>query len=434
MSDSVDLIVPNNAEFNLRNFPARLPPEAERSFIVNGDMLADQAVFWSVAPRILILPAGFDTDWFADVHTALGVPQPPVIDPQRRTGRLISDLLADASAMTRLRALIGERRTRILCFGVTPGVYQLLATVQGWGVDAELDGPAKSDYWSSVYLDNKLSCLDLAGGVPGFRVPGGITVTTPEELEGALRVVLAQSPRAIVKSMHGISGDGSIVVPRDDPDTFWANLFHDHFLRTFPVFVQRYIEHAEGVGCPAVDIWITEAGVEPPVLSVMTVEVKRYLSVAVGEACVPEDLRDRLRALGYAIGAAAHALGYRGWLCADCLVDRDRELYVTEINARRSGAMHPIALLAQWGDSRAGSVAHSHDSIPVRAAGGYRDRIRPLFERLWAQGIRAVPTAVRGLSRPAPILAATAVADTPAAARAIIADLEARVGEEQLIR
>jgi Pre ATP-grasp domain len=437
MSDSVELIVPNVSEFNLRNFSTRPRKEVERSFVGNGDMLSDQAVFWSVAPRVLVLPGGVDADWFADVHRVLGVERPPVISPVPRTGRLIADLLADDSALTRLRAALGDRHTRIMCFGATPGVYQLLAAVEAWGVDVDLEGPAKQDYWSSLYLDNKLSCLDLAGRVAGFRVPSGITVTTPEELEGALRAVLAHGDRAIVKSMHGISGDGSIVVHRDEVDAFWGNVYHDHFLHTFPVFVQPYIGHAEDAGCPAVDVRVADDGVETVVLSTMTVDVKRYLSVSVGARFVPPDVADRLCALGNAVGAAAHALGFRGWLCADCIVDRDRELYVTEINARRSGAMHPIALVAHRGGESRGLVAHSHDSIPVRPEGGpisYAAHIRPLFEELWSQGVTALPTAIRGLSRSTPIFAATAVTGNPETARAVIADIEGRARAEQLLR
>jgi hypothetical protein len=437
MSDSVDLVVPNVAEFNLRNFSTRLKKEVEQSFIVHGNTLSDQAVFWSAAPRVLVLPEGYDTEWFADVHRVLSVEGPPVISPVPRTGRLIADLLADDSALARLRALIGERRTRIMCFGVSPSVYQLQAAVEAWGIDVELDGPAKQDYWSSLYLDNKLSCLDLAGSVPGFRVPGGITVTTPEELEGALRAVLARGDLAIVKSMHGISGEGSVVVHRDEVDTFWGNIYRDHFLRTFPVIVQPYIGHAKDAGCLCVDVQVVDAGIEAVVSSTFTVDVKRYLSISVGERFVPSDLVDRINALGSSIGEAAHALGFRGWLSADCIVDRDRALYVTEINARRSGAMHPIALLTEWTDRSRGLLAQSHDSIPVRPTGSpisYGAYIRPLFEELWSGGVMALPTAVRGLSRATPIFAATAVTENPDTARAIIADLEVKASGERLLR
>lgn len=423
MTDTVDLIIPNNAEFNLRNFPPRFDRAAEANFLAAGDMLSDQAVFWSTGPRVLVLADGTDPEWFADVHRVLEVDPPPVISPARRTGRLAEDLLADEPALGALRALLTSLRVRIRCVGAAPAMYRLLATIRSWGIEAELDGPAHEDYWASVYLDNKLSCLDLAGRIPGFRVPPGVTVTTPMELEGALGALLSGAGQVIVKSMHGVSGDGSIVVGGAGvtPDVFWANAFHDPFLRTYPLFVQSYLDHAPDVGCPAVDVLVTAAGVGSVVLSTMTVDVKRYESVTVGESCVPADLRAPLRSLGHEVGAAAHALGYRGWLCADCLVDRQRQLYVTEINARRSGAMHPIALLEHWGGGDPGSVAHSHDSIPAGSGPlSYGEHLRPRFDKLWADGHRVVPTAVRGLGRSAPIFAATAVAGDAAAARSLI--------------
>lgn len=437
MADAIDLVVPNIAEFNLRNPALRLDPVVERGFAAVGAKLADQAVFWTDEPRVLVLPAGLDRLWFADVHDVLGLDQPPVVSPIERTGLLLADLLRDGAALgTLLTITAGYRTVRIRCWGVTPEIYQLAAVVRSAGTEVELDGPAEEGYWASLYLESKQSCVDLAARLPGLRVPYGITVANWAELDGALPAVLAQHGRAIVKSLHGVGGEGSTVVRAGvGLDGFWLTANRDPFLRTFPLIVQAYVEHATDVGCPAVDLLVTGAGVATVVLSVMTVDVHRVRAVSVGNGSVPAVLAGPLRELGTTVGLAAAELGYRGWLCVDCVYGRDGALYVTELNARRSGAMHSIALLRRWTGQPDGDAAgtHSDDSVPVRTRTGhggracYRNDIRPLFQRLWTDGVRALPTTVRGLDQPRQEIAVLAAADTAGAARQVVAGIRAEV-------
>jgi hypothetical protein len=435
VSEGIDLIVPNITEFNLRHPSQRFAPAVERAFCDWGTGLADQCVFWSTRRRVLVLPEGVDRLWLEDVHTALGQGVPPVVSPRPRSGLLLQDLLGDGGSLATLRAALdGHDRVRLIIWGATPGVYALAAVVSSWGPEVEVEGTGETRYWAALYLDSKQSCQDLAGHVPGVRVPKTLTVTCDEELAGAVEHVTAVHGRAIVKSMFGVGGNGAAIVGagRRALERFWSTAQREPFFQTYPLLVQEFVERADDRGCPAVDLFIDDGGVRRTVLSSMTVDGHRFRDVAVGTGSVTPDDGGRIRSVGHAMGTAAHALGFRGWFCVDFLVSSAGELYVTEINARRSGAAHAIALLDLFGSPEE-LVTHSDDALPVslRAPVSYAAEVRPVFQRLWAEGVRAFPTTVRGLARSRPSIGLATVGASVGEAQRVAGEVRAALSGQE---
>jgi len=127
MTDIIDLIVPNVADFNLRHPRSALDPATRASYIAAGSARADQCVFWSTGSRVLVLPQGVDRQWLSDVHSALGADLPPVISPAPGTGLLVPQLLLDPVALAGLRRHLAEcRKIRLLSWGATEDLFILL--------------------------------------------------------------------------------------------------------------------------------------------------------------------------------------------------------------------------------------------------------------------------------------------------------------------
>jgi hypothetical protein len=432
MSDVVELIISNSAEYHLRNPSLNLTgDERERVVRFSGTYETEHSVFWSGNPRVLVLPAGWDQQWFDDVHQALDLAAPPVVSPAVRTGLLVEDLLHDGDAQQRLREqLAGYATVRVLLVGPTPETYLLAAMLGGWGLAVELDSVDEDHFWASLYLDSKVSCLDLARQFPDVRVAQGMVVGNWVELRGALGSMVAEHGRVIARTLFGVAGDGSAVVT-DTPGSvsnFLDNASRDSFF-AFPILIQRFVEHAEGIGCPAADILVGEQGVEDIVLCSLTVEHGySFRSVDVGDGALPPVWGERLRQVAHQLGTAAHAMGYRGWMCCDCVAGADDQLYVTEINARRSGSLHAGGLLRLWGAERELTLS-AHFMLPVTEGISYAEQIRPVFQRLWADGVRAYPTSVRALGWPDPIIAVIAAAPTAAEAHQIVAGIKRDIDE-----
>jgi hypothetical protein len=424
MPATIELVIPNMAEYFLRDTALNLTGVMrDRVISFGGTYETEHAVFWSSQPRVLLLPAGFDPVWFADIHRVLGVSEPPTVSPARRTGLLVSDLLHDGEAQQALRGhLAGYDQVRLIMNGPTPVTFSLVALLRGWGLAVELDGIDEDNYWVSLYLDNKVSVLNLAAEVPAMNVAPVITVSSDEELHGAVNLMLARHGRVIARSLHGVAGDGSAVTTAEPSQLarFYETIARDSFF-DYPILVQKFVPHADGIGCPAADILIDDNGVQDIVLCSLTVEGGcSFRSVQVGQGALPTKWSARLTELCHAVGTAARDLGYRGWLCIDCVAGADDKLYITEINARRSGSQHAGSLLRLWHAQNELTIS-AHFMVEVPDGLTYERDIRPVFEPLWQDGVKVYPTAVRALSWPDPILAVIAAAPTADEAEQIVA-------------
>jgi hypothetical protein len=430
MSQTVELIIPNSAEYFLRDPDLNLTGD-ERARVVrfSGTYECEHSVFWSSAPRVLLLPSGVNTLWFKDIHDALGLNPPPYVSPEMGSGLLVEDLLADGAAQQRLRETLADYGlVSFKLVGPTQEIYQLAAIVRGWGHEVELECVPREDYWASLYLDSKVSVLDLAREDSGVPAAPGMIVSNWIELRGAITALQARYGKVIARTAYGVAGDGSGVITGapGSVDAFLDNAARDSFF-AFPILVQKFVEHAPGVGCPAVDILVGDEGVEDVVHCALTVENGyQFRSVDVGDGALPPVWGARVSEVAHTIGRAAHALGYRGWLCADCVAGNDDRLYVTEINARRSGSLHAGGLLRLWGAER--ELTLSADFMMQVPPGiTYEDHIRPVFQRLWKRGVRAYPTSMRGVYWDSPMIAVIAAGKTAAEAQKIVAGIRAEI-------
>jgi hypothetical protein len=431
MPGAIDLVVSNATDFALRHPGLLLQPGVENAFLRQGRSLGDQSAFWSTSDRVLILPAGYDPCWLDDIHAAQGLAVPPVICPADRTGLLAKDLMVDGRSLAALRARLADHPVvRLLTWGASPELYHLAAALQSWGHEVQADSVPEDSYWASLYLESKMSCLDLARHIPEVRVPRAITVTCWEELRGGLTAMLAVHPQVVVRSPHGVGGEGTAVVKAGGRglESFWNMAHRETLFRSFPLYVQEYVEHADGVDCPAVDMLVDHEGVADVVVSAVTVKGHRTTSVNVGADAVPVPEAERITRVGRRIGLAARDLGFRGWLCVDFLVGTRGDLYVTEFNARRSGAMAAISLIQRQQACTSLAVS-SHDTLAVGlpAPLSYSEHIRPVFQRLWRDGISAYPTGVRGLGHARPTISLMAAAATTADAEQIVAEIWRRL-------
>lgn len=422
MSSTIEFIIPNEVEYFLRDSALRLSPAARDGVILfNGGYEVDHVVFWRSVPRVLLLPAGHDPLWFADIHRVLGLDAPAVVSPTPRSGLIVDDLFRDGAAQATLRELVGGYDTVQLIYnGATTDTYRLAEVIRSWGPAVELDGVEERDYWSSLYLDNKLSVLDLAKDVPSVNAAPVLTINDPAALPGAVDAMLALHHKVIVRSMLGYAGFGTAITTAD-PDqlaALYERIAGDSFFG-YPMVIQKFIDPPAGVGCPAADVLVDSEGAHTIVPCSMKIHGHTFDYVNVGPDALPPVWAERLAGVSRDIGAAVSRLGYRGWLSIDCVAGADERLYVTEINARRSGSLHAVGLLELWG-ADAGLTISAHFTIGVPPGLSYSDDVRPVFEKLWAAGVRAYPSTVRGLEWDEPMIAVLAAAPTAAGAEQIV--------------
>lgn len=425
------LVAPNITEFNLRDDGLQLTEDERFRIIRAGKRFADVSPLWEPGRQVVVMPPGYDRRWFADLHEAVGAPLPAVVEPSEGSGLVIADLLADGRALDLLvDHLRSAGEVQLASWGATPELYGLLDVLEARGVAVELDAPPPAAAWTSDYLDSKLSGPDLAARLAHFRVPETLTVSSWAEVDGAVRA-LAGAGGAVLKAPLGVGGNGIAMFPPatgngDGAGVRSADVDDDPYLRSFPLQVQRRLQPAPVWGCPAIDLHVGPAGATTMFESVMQFDGHLWRSTLIGDGLMPPGVAAAIRTTAAEAAQEAARLGFRGWLGLDYIATGDEAVFVTEINARRTGAAHGYGLLRQLG--REDGVVSVDDRLPVPGPGplGY-DAVQPVFHRLWDDGVLAFPTSVRGLARDDPTMSVAVVgsssaevdASTAALARAV---------------
>lgn len=160
-----------------------------------------------------------------------------------------------------------------------------------------------------------------------------------------------------------------------------------------------------------------------------------YAGIRCGLGALDPATEQHLLRVGTTIGVAMADLGYRGWFDVDFVLDQDRRVYITEINARRASPCHVFEigerLLGRDWSRKCGLYANDHLPLQGACHPNYAtiQEVFAEFNRLQEGSVvRALPTIVNSsLSRKAPYLGYAVMADNAPRAAELALKLEAWV-------
>ena len=356
---------------------------------------ADLGLFWSEGASALISPIEID-DALVRYVDRLFKRRPTTVYTLQTYER---DLAADTAADDRIMAdifdsLRGEEGV-IRAWGVTPGVYELLESLNRAGMRAdtsEIPPPASS--WTVEYLDSKVGFRDFVmdGGTLSdlVRLPDGVTCSSVDEVVECVIQALVSCESKVVRANFGCAGSGVIVMEsgrtwngREDMTAYLnarmakkAQLFAEG-----PYLVDDYVAPREGTGNTSYGATFVESFVgcdgSIRILGLgceLRVEDNHYVGAEMGLDSWPPNAAEVLERPVKEICRAASRLGYRGHLGVDFLWDEQDRPVAIEINPRRcsEASVYEIAqvLCGQnwsssalcWSDSRATSIFQLHRS------------------------------------------------------------------------
>lgn len=343
-----------------------------------------QRILWFARDGdVIVLPAVVDDEFIryltgltgtdpASLRICVPPPGPSgdhLLDPQR---------LADPSFVRQVAAQLGEVSE---VFALWPSA-QVSRFADELGVGKAFAGSAFFAQGGGEIVNNKANfrALAAAAGVPTAR---GEVVRTPEEAVEATQRLLATTDAVVVKQAHNGAGSGNEVLVRGNVATAHAGTKHRHDLAPgpdgvhaywlqrwdwasaggkFPVVVEEFRQRSRSVYA---EFDVTNDGVRHTETGTLYY-VDRWLSHQV----IP--LRDleaeqyiRLVSQGERLAEIYRAVGYRGYLSPDAVVDDAGDVIFTEVNAQVSGSAH------LWG-------VIGHQVVDVR-----RDPQRSVVEYHW---------------------------------------------------
>lgn len=337
------------------------------SIRVRGDMRAwTQRIFWFAREGDLVVVSAQPDEQFLRFATALtGVDPstlrihvaPPgrydqrLLDPASLTDkRFVQDVAGDVSEVSEIFALWPS--AQVARFAAALGLSDRLP-----GADFFVQGGGE--------LVNNKSYFRALAAARGVHIARGAVCRSVDEAIAATTALLTGTGAVVVKQAHNGAGVGNqIVVRRDDLESGHVGARHIHRLGPgdgeierywaqrwdwasandrFAVVVEEFRPQSMSVYS---EHYVDDTGVRPTETGILLYVNRRLSHQIVPLRRVDEETRHRLVDRGTQLAEAYRAVGYRGHLSADAIVDSGGDVIFTEVNAQVSGSLHIYDVIA----------------------------------------------------------------------------------------
>jgi hypothetical protein len=335
-----------------------------------------QRVLWFAADGdLVVLPDHPDPEFLAYLTALTGVDSASLrihVPPPGRFGHRLLDprSLTDPAFLEAVAADLEEAAGE---GGEVSEVWPLWPSAQvarfTWalGLTDLLPGAAFLAQGGGELVNNKAVFRALAAGC-GAPVAPGAVVRSPLEAADAMTDLLEGTGAVLVKQAHNGAGVGNqIVLSRDDLACDHVGARHLHRLAPgrsgvetywqqrwawasaddrFPVVIEEFRPEAVSV--------YSEHHVTDETVTATETGILLYVGRRLSHQIVPlthvgevsAQAREELVEGGTRLANAWRAVGYRGRLSADAVLDSDGRVLFTEVNAQVSGSLHIYEVIA----------------------------------------------------------------------------------------
>ncbi|GGM63476.1 hypothetical protein GCM10012275_37590 [Longimycelium tulufanense] len=238
-------------------------------------------------------------------------------------------------------------RVRLLPHTTTADLWTFVETLRLRGVTVELPESCPSQTLRDI-LDTKhgLRSLVVELGLAGStcRVADGRTCHSRAEATVAVTEFLAEGRPCIAKADRGEASVGLLIFrPGDDPEHIRRSLTEGTFYGDDPIVVEEYVD-GDDVVFPSVEYIVPEEPAAEPVLTHVCEMLfdgpTRLRGNATGPSLVTEKWYENLVSGSLVIARELQRRGYRGHFGIDAVARESGEVFLLDLNPRRTGSTH----------------------------------------------------------------------------------------------
>lgn len=326
-----------------------------------------QRIFWFArSGDIVLLSCAPDPHFLSYVGGLMGFEPSTlgvhVVPPGRFDGRLFDpDSLADEELTGRIARDLRGRGDVSEIFSLWPSA-QVAELAERLGLAARLRGAKFFAQQGDELANNKCNfrAFAAASGVP---IADGAVCRTPSHAARVMRRLLA-SGAVMVKQAHNAAALGNqLVWAGEQPPEVLSGAGHRHRLSgldgveaylderwswasaggRFPVVIERFVPRARTLYA---EFHADDAGVSHTEAGSLGFSEGRLVEEQVPLRGFSPGVHERLIALGGKLAQTYRAVGYRGYMSADAILDDADNLVFTEMNARIGGSLHLYQAIA----------------------------------------------------------------------------------------
>jgi phosphoribosylglycinamide formyltransferase 2 len=348
MSTTPPIICIVNAVDTLRTIARKADCDEEYHNLVNRSFYQqDQAFLWGGARKLVITskPIG-ESEWLS---RTLSMPDTVNLTPKNETDNIFMDILADESLIEKIISYCGEEKLgRVIPHTNVDSLYMFQREMERrYGVRLELP-ESPQDLSLRNELDRKSGFRkyieQLAPSFSGVRLPEGVVCENLQESMNTVRAFLAAGKACIAKADRGEASIGlNIFKNAQDLKNLERELSSNTFLQGEPIVVEEFI-HGDDVFFPSIEYDINADKSVPPRMThicEMLFEGETNLVANVTSSDFnKEEWSKNFHKAGDIIARDLQARGYVGHFGMDCVAKRGGDVYLLEMNPRRTGSTH----------------------------------------------------------------------------------------------
>jgi hypothetical protein len=344
-SDALATLVISNACEAYGEFLATCDPS-----LVAGVQAAGERCLWWWGDRKLVLLERPITP--SPMLARLGYHHTEILAPPDPTTRICDAIAADPDLFQRVLAYIGDRPVQLIPYSTTPALLRFAAALRAQSLTVTLPESPR-DRTLRDQIESKIGLRTwLAAHCPHLldHMPPGIPCTTPAQAHTAIHTLTAQGHDVILKPNTGFLGFGHLRGEAANPAALLSHLEDHTKTPPLPWIVEACIPSAQFLS-PSAEFVIPPWGGGQPRLTQVGQQVFRGAGRYCGELLSRQSQTQPwyvpLITAGFEIAHHLQAQGYQGHFDLDSIVADSGELYLLEVNARRTGGTH-LDDLARW--------------------------------------------------------------------------------------
>jgi hypothetical protein len=308
---------------------------------------SERSLLWAGSSKLVML--SFPAPHMPYLRERLGYDDTECIAPETPTAWLSRDSLRERSLIDRLVDYAGRERTlQLIPYATTRAFFELASALRAkHGLKVMLpESPSPENLWLRDLIDTKSGFHNLVGcWLPSGKLPTGIICRNAQVAADAVRWFLANGQNCLAKPDRGQAGIGIHLFSDRSASKkdILRKLQQNPFLRAESIIVEAFVRSSEAIS-PSLEFYVPPLESGPPEITYLSNQVivgaGDFTGVLVGREIEQAVWYPAFRESGIHVAERLQAMGYVGHFDIDAIVDDEGQIYLVEINTRRTGGTH----------------------------------------------------------------------------------------------
>ena len=344
------VVISNFAEAHI-DFLGRSNDLSERDDLINSeDYHGDRVILWAGDPKLVIANypiahASFNNDrlgFSGTLHTA----------PQNPSHYLCLDILREEHLLQSIIQYAGaERVVQIIPYATTKEFLQLVDVLRSEHKLQVLlpESPESEYFWLRDYIDTKAGFRTLASfwlSDANRFLPFGMICETLRQAAVIAHWFSGRGESCVIKTDTGESGIGTMIVSPEmklSVEEIFSQLQNTPFYSSELIVVEKFVPSEKRIS-PSIEVKVPRLGTGDPQITYVSTQLflkfGDFCGIQIDREIYKEPWCADLERCALELARNLQGMGYVGHFDMDCIVSDDNEVFLLEINARRTGGTH----------------------------------------------------------------------------------------------